>query len=177
MKKLKTHDKYEDDWLTKKEAPYYYKECIWVFRFIGIFSLLNAVLLAAYWRIRVAEAAVPCLELGVIWLIMCWCRSVSHRKSKRNAAELLLIGILTVGYTGYAAHEMRCYWLLAPAGGRNRNLHLDVRPRGLEEKEPTARKGEIETTRTVFALCGRCPFFAFSQALRKAHKKQAASPL
>lgn len=46
MKKLKTHDKYEDDWLTKKEAPYYYKECIWVFRFIGIFSLLNAVLLA-----------------------------------------------------------------------------------------------------------------------------------
>lgn len=114
MKKLKTHDKYEDDWLTKKEAPYYYKECIWVFRFIGIFSLLNAVLLAAYWRIRVAEAAVPCLELGVIWLIMCWCRSVSHRKSKRNAAELLLIGILTVGYTGYAAHEMRCYWLLLP---------------------------------------------------------------
>lgn len=46
MKKLKTHDKYEDDWLTKKEAPYYYKECIWVFRFIGIFSLLNATL----WR-------------------------------------------------------------------------------------------------------------------------------
>ena len=114
MKKLKTHDKYEDDWLTKKEAPYYYKECIWVFRFIGIFSLLNAVLLVAYWRIRVAEAAVPCLELGVIWLIMCWCRSVSHKKSERNAAELLLIGILTVGYTGYAAHEMRCYWLLLP---------------------------------------------------------------
>lgn len=32
MKKLKTHDKYESHWLTKKEAPYYYKECIWVFR-------------------------------------------------------------------------------------------------------------------------------------------------
>ena len=81
MKKLKTHDKYEDDWLTKKEAPYYYKECIWVFRFIGIFSLLNAVLLAVYWRTR-------------------------------NAWELLLLGIITVGWTGYAAYKSEYYRLL-----------------------------------------------------------------
>ena len=142
LKKLKTHDKYEDDWLTKKEAPYYYKECIWVFRFIGIFSLLTAVLLAAYWRIRVAEATVPCLELGVIWLIMCWCRSVSHRKSERNAAELLLIGILTVGYTEYAAHEMRCYWLLLPLAVET-GICIWMYARGVwKKKNPPPIKGK-----------------------------------
>ena len=111
MKKLKTHDKYEDDWLTKKEAPYYYKECIWVFRFIGIFSLLNATLLAVYWRTRVPEATGPFFMLGLVWLIMCWGRSVSYRKWKRNAWELLLLGIITVGWTGYAAYNSEYYRL------------------------------------------------------------------
>ena len=92
MKKLKTHDKYEDDWLTKKEAPYYYKECIWVFRFIGIFSLLNATLLAVYWRTRVPEAAGPFFMLGLVWLIMCWGRSVSYEKWKLIMFSVLLMG-------------------------------------------------------------------------------------
>lgn len=112
MKKLKTHDKYESHWLTKKEAPYYYKECIWVFRFIGIFSLLNATLLAVYWRTRVPEAAGPFFMLGLVWLIMCWGRSVSYEKWKRNAWELLLLGIITVGWTGYAAYKSEYYRLL-----------------------------------------------------------------
>lgn len=94
MKKLKTHDKYEDDWLTKKEAPYYYKECIWVFRFIGIFSLLNATLLAVYWRTRVPEAAGPFFMLGLVWLIMCWGRSVSYKNGNEMHGNYCCLGLL-----------------------------------------------------------------------------------
>ena len=89
----------------------------------------------------------------------------------------MLLGIITVGWTGYAAYKSEYYRLLLLLAVETGICILDIRSRGLEEKEPPARKGEIETTRTVFALCGRCPFFAFSQALHKAHKKQEASPL
>ena len=113
MKKLKTHDKYDDHWISKTNSPHL-KEFTKIIRLTGCFALLDVISLSVCSWTSKPEIVDNCIQLGIIYFGWCWIQSMSNLKADRNASALIwhILGMaMLVGYFSYAA---ACCWMFIP---------------------------------------------------------------
>lgn len=88
MKKLKTHDKYDDHWISKTNSPHL-KEFTKIIRLTGCFALLDVISLSVCSWTSKPEIVDDCIQLGIIYFGWCWIQSMSNLKADRNASALI----------------------------------------------------------------------------------------